>query len=444
VKFNSLQGRLTLAATLTLGLWVVVLTIGFNLVLTNRLAAQADDVLRVRAEAVASTLTVSPSGLVTVRDTSGDAAMDRGIWIFQGRHLVEGPTPVTAAAGPARELATVGGQFSEISQPSPLRLYADSVMSNGRKVATVVATVELTPYVQARQVALLGSSLLAVLLLGGVFLVLRSAIARALLPVSAMATQAAQWSVADVAGRFGEEVQPRELAVLARNLDGLLDRLAALVRHEKQLVGELSHELRTPLSRITAETDLLRERHQSDDELDAGHASIVQDVEEMRGILDTLLATARTETGAPKGRCDAVEVARSLAARMIGSAPAKSVVVIRQSEDTYAGMDAAVLERALSPVLDNAIRYAAAEVRIEVTGGSGLVIIEVADDGPGIRESSLPHVFTPGRRADPADGHQGAGLGLALALRLLVASGGGISASSTPGGAVFHLTLPRG
>jgi len=129
---------------------------------------------------------------------------------------------------------------------------------------------------------------------------------------------------------------------------------------------------------------------------------------------------------------------------MIGSAPAKSVVVIRQSEDTYAGMDAAVLERALSPVLDNAIRYAAAEVRIEVTGGSGLVIIEVADDGPGIRESSLPHVFTPGRRADPADGHQGAGLGLALALRLLVASGGGISASSTPGGAVFHLTLPRG
>lgn len=444
MTFNSLQSRLTLAATVTLGMWVVLMTIGFNLVLTNRLAAQADDLLRVRAEAVASTLTVSPAGLVTVHDTGGDAAMDRGIWIFQGHQLVEGPTPVTTLAGPAQELAARGSRFSETNQPFPLRLYADSVMSNGRKVATVVASVGLTPYAQARHVALLGSSLLAVLLLGGVFLVLQSAISRALFPVVAMARQAAQWSVADVAGRFGDEVQPKELAVLARNLDGLLDRLAAVVRHEKQLVGELSHELRTPLSRITAETDLLRERHQSDEELDAGHALIGHDVEEMRRILDTLLATARTETGAPKGRCDAVEVAHSLAARMTGPASPMSVVVIGESGDTCAGVDAAVLERALSPVLDNAIRYAATEVRIKVSGGSGTVIIEVVDDGPGIQESSLPHVFAPGHRTDPADGHPGAGLGLALARRLLEASGGGISATSSPSGAVFHLTLPHG
>lgn len=68
----------------------------------------------------------------------------------------------------------------------------------------------------------------------------------------------------------------------------------------------------------------------------------------------------------------------------------------------------------------------------------------VMDDGPGIHPASLPRVFEPGRRADPGDGHPGAGLGLALARRLPIACGGGISVSSSTLGAVFHVTLPRG
>jgi len=215
-----------------------------------------------------------------------------------------------------------------------------------------------------------------------------------------------------------------------------------MLRHEKQLAGELSHELRTPLSRIIAESDLLTERPQSPEELAAGHASILQSAEQMRDILETLLATARTDTGAPAGRCDAFEVARSVATRR--TIPHKTVVVTRSSGDTRAGVDSAVLERALVPILDNALRYAVKEVRIEVYSDPDSVRIDIADDGPGIPEASLPHVFEPGRRADPADGHPGAGLGLALARRLLVASGGGISASSTPPGATFHLRLPHG
>jgi len=259
-----------------------------------------------------------------------------------------------------------------------------------------------------------------------------------------MTRQAAAWSVADTAGRFGQEVRPTELAALARTLDGLLARLAALLRHEQQLAAELSHELRTPLSRIIAEADLLRERPQSTEELATGHASIVHDAEEMRDILETLLATARTKTGAPTGSCDAGEVARAMGSRMVHATSSKTVVVTAGTGGTIAGVDAAVLERALAPVLDNALRYAAREVRVEVSGADGVIRIDVVDDGPGIEESSLPYVFEPGRRGDPRDGHPGAGLGLALARRLLVASGGEISASSSARGAVFHLTLPIG
>lgn len=387
---------------------------------------------------------ISPSGDVAFRDTGGDAAIDMGAWVFQGQRLVEGPTVRTAIGAQAQALAVRGTRFSVTGQPFPVRLYAQPVMSHGRKVATIVTSVELTAYAQTRQAALLGSALVALLLLGGVFLVLRSAVSRALSPVEAMTRQAAAWSIGDSPGRFGDEVRPTELAVLGSTLDTLLSRLAAILRHEKQLAGELSHELRTPLSRIIAETDLLRERPHSPEELAAGHASILHSAEEMRDILETLLATARTDTGAPAGRCDAFEVARSVAARLTDTIPHKTVVVIRNPGDTSAGVDAAVLERALVPVLDNALQYAVKEVRTEVYGDPDSVRIDIADDGPGIKEASLPHVFEPGRRADPADGHPGAGLGLALAHRLLVASGGGISASSSPLGAILHLRLPHG
>jgi len=432
----------TLAATVTVALWVAVVTVGFNLVLAHRLAAQADDVLRVRSEAVASTLVISPSGQVTLRDAGGDTAIDMGAWIFQGHRLVEGPTVRTAIGAQAQKLAAGGTRFSVTDQPFPVRLYAQPVLQHGTKVATIVTSVELTAYAQTRRAALVGSALVALLLLAGVFLVLRSAVSRALSPVEAMTRQAAAWSIGDSPGRFGDEVRPAELAVLGGTLDTLLTRLAAMLRHEKQLAGELSHELRTPLSRIIAESDLLTERPQSPEELAAGHASILQSAEQMRDILETLLATARTDTGAPAGRCDAFEVARSVATRR--TIPHKTVVVTRSSGDTRAGVDSAVLERALVPILDNALRYAVKEVRIEVYSDPDSVRIDIADDGPGIPEASLPHVFEPGRRADPADGHPGAGLGLALARRLLVASGGGISASSTPPGATFHLTLPHG
>lgn len=441
---RSLRSRVTLAATAGLAIWVAVVTIGFNVVLTHRLAAQADDVLRVRAEAAASTLEVSPTGVVRVRDARDDAAIDVGTWIFRGHHLVEGPGPGTPLGGQAEAIAGRGARFAQTDQPDPVRLYAHPVRSGGREVATVVTTLALAPYAQTRQAALLGSAALAVLMLAGVFLVLRAAVSRALSPVEAMTRQAQEWSVGDLGRRFGDHVRPTELALLAGTLDSLLGRLAAVLRHEQQLVGELSHELRTPLSRIVAETGLLQERPRSAGELAAGHASIALSAEEMRDILETLLATARTGTGAPAGRCDAVEVARALVARSGEAAPDLRVRVVRRDGETWAGVEAAVLERALAPVVDNALRYAAREVRLEISGVPGAVLVDVLDDGPGVPAEALPHVFEPGRRADPNDGHRGAGLGLALARRLLVASGGEISVSSSGGGAAFRLTLPPG
>jgi two-component system heavy metal sensor histidine kinase CusS len=102
-----------------------------------------------------------------------------------------------------------------------------------------------------------------------------------------------------------------------------------------------------------------------------------------------------------------------------------------------------VLERLLVPLLDNALRYAHQHIIVEVTALSHTATIDITDDGPGIPDTALAHLFEPGWRAQPEDGHTGAGLGLALAHRLAASAGGSITAVDTTAGARFMITLPR-
>ena len=99
-----------------------------------------------------------------------------------------------------------------------------------------------------------------------VALAARWLLAAALRPVTRMTRQAATWSERDLDRRF-ELGEPRdELTELAATLDGLLDRLAASLRHEQRFSAELSHELRTPLSRVLAETELALRRERAPEE----------------------------------------------------------------------------------------------------------------------------------------------------------------------------------
>ncbi|WP_031523740.1 ATP-binding protein [Streptomyces sp. NRRL F-5123] len=111
-----------------------------------------------------------------------------------------------------------------------------------------------------------------------------------------------------------------------------------------------------------------------------------------------------------------------------------------------ADVPAALFERILSPLLDNAGRYARREILVECVSAPGGTQVHVSDDGPGVPAPLGAGVFEAGRRADPSDGHGGAGLGLALARRLTRNAGGGITVSEAPGplgGAHFVITLPR-
>ena len=116
-----------------------------------------------------------------------------------------------------------------------------------------------------------------------------------------MTRQAAAWSEHDLDHRFALGQPHDELTELAATLDGLLDRLAASLRHEQRFSAELSHELRTPLARVLAESELALRRAREPDEYRAALELIHRNADQLARTVDALVAAARYEAGEATG-----------------------------------------------------------------------------------------------------------------------------------------------
>ncbi|MFB7506862.1 sensor histidine kinase [Streptomyces broussonetiae] len=441
---RTLRGRLSLVALTTAALLIVILTVVFNTVVRHRLQREADDELRTRAAAVATTVDTR-HGRVRVLETSGDRLLDTNAWIYAGGRLLEQPPSgaggLTRAAG---TLAARGGRACRtVGGPDTVRLCAEPV-PGGAARTTVVTALDLAPYRSSARTLLLGSFALDAVMLACTYALTRLAVGRALRPVRTMTDQATQWSAVGSGERFAGRGGPAELAALGASLDSLLDRIRAVLRHERQLTGELSHELRTPLSRIVAELDWWRARPRSGAETTASLDVVAEAAQSMRTICDTLLAEAREGVSTAPGTADVAAVLHGLAAHADGSGVVR-VVVPGGPGPLTAGVPAALLERMVAPLLANAVRYARTTVTLGAGREDGGIRVEVTDDGPGVPSAFTALLFQPGRRADPGDGHGGAGLGLPLARRLARSAGGEVSHDLEHGpGARFVVTLPAG
>ncbi|MFI1105687.1 sensor histidine kinase [Streptomyces melanogenes] len=444
---RTLRGQLSLVACAAAALLMVVLTVGFNAVVRQRLQQQADDHLYTRAAAIAATVDTT-GATARVVEVPNDDALDADVWIYAGPVRLEAP-PGTVPGGrldrAADALAADGGRHCATAEaPEPVRLCVQPVTGSGSAPAAVVTARGLAPYRSTADTVLYASLALDAAMLACTYVLTRLAVGRALRPVRTMTEQATAWSTHACDDRFGHARRPDELARLGSSLDALLDRIRAGLRHEQQLTRELSHELRTPLARIIAEVDWWQSRPRSAAETQRVCAAVEDAAHGMRTICDTLLDDARSSSGADRGTADVRSTLIQLTGRLSPPQPI-DVRVTQVAGDLTAGVPQALLERTVSPLLDNALRHARSRVRLSACRQDGSIRIEVSDDGPGVPPSFAPELFHPGRRADPDDGHGGAGLGLPLARRLARSVDGDVrhDEGHCPG-ARFVVTLPAG
>jgi signal transduction histidine kinase len=242
-------------------------------------------------------------------------------------------------------------------------------------------------------------------------------------------------------------------ARLYETLTGTVEELRRASRLKDQFLQNVNHELRTPLTSIVGWTDLFEEGDLDPETLRRGQRQVRQSARVLLALIDDLLDLARMDRGtlvlefASVQLVDVVE--RSIeTVRMMAAAKGVALILAPPPEDLPAlRADALRLQQVLWNLLTNAIkftrRHGRVVVRIEREADRCLVSVE--DDGIGIRESELAHVFERFRQVDgsPTRKHAGMGIGLSLTRSLVELHGGTIWAESKVGhGSRFTFALP--
>jgi len=262
-------------------------------------------------------------------------------------------------------------------------------------------------------------------------------------PVRSMIVQADTISTHEAGERLSISGGGEELRALAARLNAMLDRIEDAAARERAFLDDASHELRTPIAIVRGELELARDRISDDDEQRATLDSVLDEVERLERLAHNLLVLARSRSGSLTAGTTPVDLDTVLdrAARAVARRADNRHVQVRWAGNGVVNGDESSLQRAMLNLLDNAVRYAASEVRVCVAEDRTFVDVTVADDGPGFPDELLPRVFDRFTR-DPGSGG-GMGLGLAITSAIAAAHGGHVTAANRAGGgAEVRLRLP--
>lgn len=245
-------------------------------------------------------------------------------------------------------------------------------------------------------------------------------------------------------------------AIARARLVGAQAEMAAVARTEQlrnALLSSISHDLRTPLASILASVSSLREFGEQfppatrDDLL----LTIQDETERLNTFVSNLLNMTRLEGGGlviEPVPFNVVETVQRAIARQSKRTTTKHVRLQSAPQDLVGYGDAVLFEQAFANVLENAVRFTrtggAVSVNLEII--EGLIILDVTDEGPGVRPEELEAIFAKFYRAEDADPKlQGAGLGLSIVKGFLEAMGGAVSARLVEArpGLTISLMVPR-
>ncbi|MEV0068096.1 ATP-binding protein [Amycolatopsis sp. NPDC050768] len=239
-----------------------------------------------------------------------------------------------------------------------------------------------------------------------------------------------------------------ELAKLAESFNEMLAALATSRDEQRRLVEDAGHELRTPLASLRNNIELLihaqtRSGLPSDD-----HARLLADLDTQSAELTDLvgeLVELATGDRSPEGVEDVEldDLVRTAVDRARPHAP--GIGFDLSAEASVVRGRPAALERAVLNILGNAAKWSPAggTVTVTLTAEPGEAHLVVTDEGPGIPDTDLPHVFERFYRAASARSLPGSGLGLAIVQQVVAQHHGRVTASNGEcGGARFELTLP--
>jgi heavy metal sensor kinase len=275
---------------------------------------------------------------------------------------------------------------------------------------------------------------------------------KALAPIDAMARQAKRISAERMSERLPIENPEDELGKLAGVFNATLARLEAAFDQLRHFTADASHELRTPLTAIRSVGEVALQDHKSPAEYRDVIGSMLEEVDRLTRLVESLLVLSRADAGHVQLRCSDISLfalaqeASSLVEVL--AEEKRQQIALEGDANLVVSGDRLILRQAIVNLLDNAIKYSPVDGRILIRVQSGMnnqAILEVVDQGPGIAPKHQSLVFQRFYRIDEARTREwgGAGLGLSITRWAVEAHGGEITLESEEGrGSTFRLSLP--
>lgn len=295
--------------------------------------------------------------------------------------------------------------------------------------------------------------LLSTPLLIGLGVLLSYLISRqALAPVDLIIKDARSINFGNLSERLSVPKARDELRRLSETLNSMLARIESSKLHIQQFTADASHELRSPISVIRAATGYCLNRERTREDLLEALVRIDREAEDTARLIDDLLLLARFDANTDTNEIASIDFSdatRDALGRIAPIAKSKPVTIHSQipSRPIWIKEGIASVERLVFILVDNAVKYTppGGEVRVYLAEAEGMAVLDVSDNGMGIADSDLPHVFDRFWRADKMRCRQieGTGLGLSIAHEIVERLGGTIHAESKVGcGSRFVVRMP--
>ena len=272
---------------------------------------------------------------------------------------------------------------------------------------------------------------------------------RCLHPIRTMIAGAQRITAGHVHERLPAAPARDELGELTETLNQMLDELDAAFQRERRFTSDASHELRTPVAVIQACAEELCTHDELSAEIKKPLHSIRSECRRMQRLIDQMLMLTRAQEGRlhltlePISVPDVLESVQEALADI--AADSDIQIAVHAPAELTVMADQSLLSQLMLNLTENAIKYGRPHGHVELSAQStpdGIEIL-VRDDGIGIPEKDLPHIFERFYRADAARDRSGTGLGLAIAQWIVQAHGAAICASSTAGeGTTFSILWP--
>lgn len=260
-----------------------------------------------------------------------------------------------------------------------------------------------------------------------------------LVPLKRLSREARALSPSALSQRLVVAHLPAELSDLAQSFNGALDRLEATYKQLESFNADVTHELRTPLTNLIGQTQVALSRPRGAAQLVEVLQSNLEDLERLRGIVNDMLFLARADQGERPQQLLPASLAAEveMTIEFLDFLMEEANVSICVRGDAQVPIERSLFRRAVTNLLDNAIRHSPphSEIVVEVSAGQGQVHIAVSNPGPEIPPEHLDRLFDRFYRVDMARTNSGEshGLGLAIVKAVAAMHAGSVFAASRGG-----------